>query len=132
MYTVPNATFIKSPIRIQCRIIAGSIKLIISKLMLKKSWYDILSFRNICLTLQLSPYPDRVEVGIFMGMAFSDADLEGHELRNFQSNRRSCNDNARVSTIIVGYKSASVVVSFRRMLTCGRLVVAFDAVVLTL
>lgn len=81
MYTVPNATFIKSPIRIQCRIIAGSIKLIVSKLMLKKSWYDILSFRNICLTLQLSPYPDRVEVGIFMGMAFSDADLEGHELR---------------------------------------------------
>ena len=67
-----------------------------------------------------------------MGMAFSDADLEGQELRNFQSNRRSGNDNARVSTIIVGYKSASVVVSFRRMLTCGRLVVAFDAVVLTL
>lgn len=70
MYTVPNATFIKSPIRIQCRIIAGSIKLIVSKLMLKKSWYDILSFRNICLTLQLSPYPDRVEVGIFMGRRF--------------------------------------------------------------
>lgn len=67
--------FVESSIRMQCRIIAGSIKLIVSKLMLKKSWYNSLSFRNICLTLQLPPYPDRVEVGIFMGMAFSDADL---------------------------------------------------------